>query len=163
MAQHFLAKLHSRRAIDENLFSREPFLLSAALCARARAAQRASRAAIDSPESRHESLEGTRVVRYQPLTEPKPQPLDYEAAPRPAEEPPRQSATAGCSGMVVGLFGLLFLIRGIVSALQIFKGIHRFFRSDHANFALIGLVVGVPCLFFAIRWLRYAWCGRTGR
>ncbi|HEV7298827.1 MAG TPA: hypothetical protein VGN72_05630 [Tepidisphaeraceae bacterium] len=77
------------------------------------------------------------------------QPLDYRAP-----EAHAGASGAGCMSVIVGLFGLPFLIHGIVALAEVRKGIGRFFRSDESGIALFGLPIGLICSYAAIRWWR---------
>jgi hypothetical protein len=62
----------------------------------------------------------------------------------------------GCFGAVVLVFGALFLVNGIVELVQIFRGLNRFLRSDHASVGPVAVLIGLVCIFISVRWIRKA-------
>src|SRR5436190_2150114 len=94
------------------------------------------------------------------MNDQKPHPLEYRTPPAPAPDDHSPRSAVGCLGVILGVFGMFFLIAGIRELLHVFNGMTKFLRSDHAAVGAISLVIGLFCLFIAARWLRHAWGNR---
>jgi hypothetical protein len=62
-------------------------------------------------------------------------------------------------GVVLCLFGVPFLIGGIVALMHWYEEPQRFYRSDDSYSGMIGLALGWVCCGVGARWIWYAWRG----
>lgn len=88
-------------------------------------------------------------------------PLDY----RPPEPDPWDWRRFAARWLGVGLvlFGSPFLLTGVVSMAQVFKGVNRFLRSGYPEQGGICLVLGAACLIVGTGWLRHGFAHAPDR
>ena len=86
------------------------------------------------------------------MTEQDHQPLDYATPEDRYEGETARTSWAGCLGGVLALAALPFLVRGIMTLVEVFRRWDRFVGFDYARPGMICLAIGLLGVMFAGRW-----------